>query len=158
MLVTALDQNLALRGVVFSWTVHGPPTVSQESLTGVGRGHPSLALTISAARSAPPLTSVSIGPTGGLRFSGARGHVKVAGAGGRRIAFSSRVTRGRLVLTLRAVASRIRVTVSYNLLRASASLAARVRGNHGSALKVNVATTDAGHGANTTAVRIRPRN
>jgi subtilase family serine protease len=158
VLVTALDQSLALRGVVFSWTVHGHPTISHESLSGVGRGRPSLALTVSAARGAPALTSVSIGLTGGLRFGGARGPVKLTGAGGRRIAFSSHVIRGRLVLSLRAPAGRISLTVSYNLLTASASLAGRVRGNHRRALKVLIATTDASHGTATTLVRIRPRN
>jgi hypothetical protein len=68
------------------------------------------------------------------------------------------VIRGRLVLTLRAPAGRIRLTVSYNLLTASSSLAGKVRAHHRSPLEVTVATTDASHGTNTTTVRIRPRN
>jgi hypothetical protein len=115
-------------------------------------------MTISAGSGAPPLKSVSLGLTGGLRFSGARGHINVTGPGGRAVAFSSRVVRGRLVLTLGAAAGRIRVTVAYNVLTSSASLASNVRTHHRSALRVTVATTDATSRTVTTTVKIKPRN
>jgi hypothetical protein len=157
VLVTALDQSLAFRGVVFTWTVDGRPTVSQASLTGVGGGRPSLDMTISAGRGAPLLKSVSIGLTSGLRFSGAHDRVRVT-AGGRGIGFSSRVIGGRLVLILRVAAGRIRVRISDNVLTASAGLAGRVRRHQRSALGVTVTTTDAGHHTTTSTVRIKPRS
>jgi subtilase family serine protease len=158
VLVTALDQSLALRGVAFTWTVQGRPSVSRESLSGVGAGRPSLSMTVTSGRGAPLLKSISIGLTGGLRFKAVHGHVRVTGTGGRGVAFSSRVIRGRLVLTLRAPASRVKLTVSYNALTASASLARSARSRHRGPLKVIVAATDAARRTTSTTVKIKPRS
>jgi hypothetical protein len=158
VLVTALDQSLAVRGVAFTWTVQGRPGFSRLSLRGVGAGRPSLAMTVTAARGATPLKAISLGLTGGLRFRAVRGHVRITTASGRKLAFSFRVAHGRLAVTLRVPAAQVRITVSYSALTTSASLARRVRAHHRSPLKVFATTTDAAGRSTTTTVKVKPRN
>ncbi len=155
--VAALDQNFALRGVSFTWTVQGRPTVSHEALTGVGAGHPRLALTVSSGRDAPGVKSVSIGLPSGLAFASPRRHVAVTGPGGRPLPATVRVTRGHLVITLRGTALQVHLTVSDAAITAAAALAGKVRALHAPRLPVSVAVTDASHRTTTQVVRIRPR-
>ena len=62
------------------------------------------------------------------------------------------------MLTLRAPAARVKVTVSYNALTASASLARSARSRHRRPLKVIVAATDAARRTTSTTVKIKPRS
>jgi hypothetical protein len=154
--IAALDQDLALRAAFFTWKVAGAPKVSQTSLTGLGGGRPTLALTISAGASAPQLKSIALGLPRGLSFGRPGRRVTVTGVRGRRIAFSARVIHGRLQLTLRRSAPRLRITIRYAAIRVTGRLAAAVRGHHRSPVTVTVQTRDAGnHGVGERA-RIRP--
>jgi subtilase family serine protease len=154
--VAALDQTLALRGVSFAWTVEGRPGVSKESLTRVGAGRPKLALTVTAGRYAPALKSIAITLHGGLKFSSAR-HVTVTSAG-KRVRFSSRVSGGRLVLTLRAAATQVKLTISFPSITVPGSVSGRVRAHQASRILVTVVATDAQRRASTLTARIKPRS
>jgi len=156
--VTALDQSLALRGTTFGWTVAGRPSLSRESLTGLGAGRPTLALTVTAGRDAPQLKSVSIGLPGGLSFARTPRRVKVTGAQGKPLGFSSRVVRGRLVLTLLGSTEQLQVIVSYAAITAAHGLSGRVRSHDAPRLKITVAVTDAGHASASLSVKIKPRS
>jgi subtilase family serine protease len=155
--IAALDQHLSLRAAFFTWKVGAPPKVSQTLLSGVGAGHPSLALTISAGRNAPLLKTLSLWLPRGLSFGRPAGRVAVTGAHGRRLRFAAGVVRGRLQITLAHSSPRIRVTIRYSAIKASRALAAEVRRRVRPALTVGVQTRDAaGQGVGEQA-RIRPR-
>ncbi|HTX31701.1 MAG TPA: protease pro-enzyme activation domain-containing protein [Solirubrobacteraceae bacterium] len=141
--VAAVDQNLSLRAAFFTWRVGGAPKVSQTSLRGVGKGRPTLALTVNAGRNAPKLKAISLGLSGGLSFGSPRGHLTVTGTGGRRLAFTARVVRRRLQVTLAGTSSRIRVTIRFAAVRATSHLAASVRSRHRATVTVGVETLDA---------------
>ena len=154
--VAAVDQNLSLRAAFFTWKVGGAPRVSHTSLSGVASGRPELALTITAGRSAPQLKAVSLALPRGLGFRSPGRKVTVTGAGGRRLAFSARVRRGRLVISLRRPSSRIRVSVRYSTLTVTRGFAARARARRRPAVTVVVQTIDAsGQGVGERA-RFRP--
>lgn len=142
--VSATDQGLALRSAAFTWKVVGAPTVSQLSLTGVGAGHPRLALTITAGNGAPQLTSATIGLPRGLSFGRIVGNAKVTGANGRRVSFSARLVGGRLQLVLAKPAQRIRLTVSGSGIKAAGGLVANARRGRAARVTLTLTTTDAG--------------
>jgi subtilase family serine protease len=155
--IAALDQNLSLRAAFFTWKVGGAPSVSQTSLSGVGSGRPTLALTVTAGRAAPALKQITIAVSNGLSFGRPGHNIVVLGSRGRRLAVFSRVVHGRLQIPLVGAASRIRVTIRYSAIRASGGLAAAVRGHRRPALTVAVETVDtAKHGVGEQA-RVRPR-
>jgi hypothetical protein len=154
--VAALDQNLSLRGAFFTWKVGGAPKVSQTSLSGVGRGRPTLALTVSAGRNAPKLKAISLSLSGGLSCGTPGGRLTVTGAGRRRLRFTARMVHRRLQVTLASASSRIRVTIRFAAVRATSRLAAEVRSRHRATVTVGVQTLDAAnHGVGERA-RIRP--
>lgn len=154
--VAAVEQNLSLRAAFFTWKIGGAPKVSRTSLAGVGSGRPRLALTVSAGRNAPQLKSISLGLSGGLSFASAQKHMSVTGAHGRRVHFTARVVRGRLLVTLAGANSQIRISIHYGGLRATSRLASDVRSRHRPAVAVSVKTLDAAdHGIGERA-HIRP--
>ncbi len=153
--VAALDQNLSLRAAFFTWRVGGAPRVSETSLSGLASGRPTLALTITAGSKAPPLKAISLGVSGGMSFGRPSGRVTVTGTRGRRVAFLSRLVRGRLQIILTHAGARIRITIHYRAIRATASLSAVARGRGHPAILVSVQTLDAAdHGVGESA-RIR---
>jgi subtilase family serine protease len=154
--IAALDQNLSLRAAFFMWKVGGAPRVSQTSLSGIASGRPTLALTISAGRSAAPLKAISLGLSNGLRFAHPGRNVRVTGPGGRRIGFAARLVRGRLRITLGRSSARIRITVVYGAIRVTQSLSASVRGRRHPAVTVAVETLDASDHDVGERARIRP--
>ncbi|HUE28439.1 MAG TPA: hypothetical protein VMP89_16810, partial [Solirubrobacteraceae bacterium] len=157
VLVSATDRGLSLRAASWTWKVQGAPTVSRVSLSGVGSGHPALALTVTAGNRAPDLASVSIGLPRGLNFGSTAHNLRVTGPNGARVAFSSRIVAGRLRVTLAKPALRIRIAIGGSAIRASGGLVANVRGHRGGALTVTITTTDAGRHSAATSARIRPR-
>jgi subtilase family serine protease len=155
--VTALDQTLALRSASFTWKVQGQPTVSQTSLVGAGSGRPKLALTVTAGRGAPALKGISIGLPKGLSFTRASRSVTVTGSGGKRIAFASRLVRGRLTITLATTAPVVRITAGNGAIKVTPGLAANARRNRAPTLGVSVQTTDAGRHSTALKARFKPR-
>ncbi len=155
--LAATDRGLALRAAFFSWRVVGSPTLSQVSLSGVGSGHPALALTITAGSQAPKLSSASIGLPKGLSFGSIARNVAVTGQGGRRLAFRARVVGGRLQVIMAKPAPKIRIVIRGAAIEVTRGLSANVRGRRTGALTVSVKTTDAGRHSVATSARIRPR-
>ena len=80
----------------------------------------------------------------------------VTGVHGRRIAFSAGVIHGRLQLTLRRPAARVRITIRYAALRVTGRLSAAVRRHHRSPVTVSLQTLDAAHHGVRERARIRP--
>lgn len=155
--VAALDQNLALRAAFFTWKVGGAPQVSQAVLSGVGARRPVLSLTIAAGRRAPRLKVISLGLSRGLSFRRPGRRVTVTGARGRRLAFSARLVGGRIELTLVHPSLRVRITIRWAAINATARLAADVRSHHPPAVRLSVLTLDAAHHGVGEQARIRPR-
>ncbi len=155
--IAALDQDLALRAAFFTWKVAGAPKVSQTSLSGLAGGRPTLALTISAGTGAPQLKSIALGLSRGLSFGRPGRQLKVTAARGRRVAFSARLIRGRLQLTLARATSRIRISIRYSAIKVSGRLAAAVRAHHRSRVTVSIQTLDAAKHGVAERSRIRPR-
>ncbi len=154
--VAAVDQNLSLRAAFFTWKVGSAPKVSKTSLSGVGRGRPSLALTVTAGRNAPRLKAISLSLSGGLEFGKPGGRLSITGSGGGHVRFTARMVHGRLQVTLARASGRIRITVRYAGLRASNHLSAEVRAHRRPTLTVSVQTLDAAnHGVGQRA-HIRP--
>jgi subtilase family serine protease len=139
----------------FAWTVMGFPTISHTSLGGIGGGRPRLALAVSAGAYAAPLKLVTITLPAGLRFGPGKRPLTVSGAGGRAVAFSSRLAGGRLQISLAAAQPRVTVSVGYAAISATGGLAGRVRGHLVKTLQLRVATTDASGRAATATARIK---
>ncbi len=154
----ATDRGLAFRPAFLTWKVIGPPTVSQDSLSGVGSGQPTLALTLTAGSKAPELSSASIGLPKGLSFVSLAGKVTVTGKNGRRVAFGSRILRGRLQITLARPAQKLRIVIGGGAIRATDGLLANVRRHRGAVLTLTVTTTDAGRHSVAMGARLRPRS
>jgi hypothetical protein len=155
--VSATDGSVPMRGVTFTWRVVGAPTVSGLSLTHVGSGHPRLALSVTAGRDAPQLASVTIGLPRGLRFGSPGRRVAVKGSSGKRVAFRTRVVRGRLQIMLTRPAQRVRITIGGSTISESSGLLAKARRHRTGSVTVSVQTTDASHHAISSSARIRPR-
>jgi hypothetical protein len=116
--------------------VIGLPTVSRASLTGVGRSHPKLALTLTPGRYGPKLHQLSLSVPGGPRFvivssRHGRGPLVPAGisirAGGKSVVFSARIVHGALTINLRRSVTSLRLMVVPPAVVTSAALARRVR-------------------------------
>ena len=155
--IAAVERGVVLRGAFFTWRVVGAPTVSQVSLSGVGSGHPGLALTITAGKQAPQLSAATIGLPTGLSFAQIAHNVRVTGQSGKRVAFSAQLIRGRLQITLARPAQKVRIVVGGAAIKATGGLAANARRHRTGALTVSIKTTDASDHIAATSARITPR-
>jgi Pro-kumamolisin, activation domain/Putative Ig domain len=139
--VVAEDRERAFGHVAFTWRVGGAPKASAVSLLGSAGNHLQLSFTLAAALGAPPIESVSVKLPGGLRFTSGR-RIAVHGVNGARLAYSARISRGTLTITLRRGARRVHIVVPYPQLRATANA---VSGNvRRLILKLSVVDTNAG--------------
>jgi hypothetical protein len=148
--VYVADVQSVLGRASFNWSIGGLPGVSHASLSGLRQARPKLAFTISAGRNAPALSSLSIGPAHGLRFSSAR-KLTVKSAG-KRIAHSASVKHGTLSIKLPKPASSLQVTVAYASLTASNGLVHHPPRR----LKLAVKPTDASGTTTTVAFEVKP--
>ena len=155
VVLTATYQGAPLRQVQFNWTVIGRPTISQLSLNGVSSGRPTLALTVSRGYRAASLRSVTVALPSGLRFGGGGGSVRVTGAGGRRVAFGSRILGGRL--EIRFASPQSKVALKLGGISVAPGFAGRVRSRHVGTLGVTLTTTDASRHTTTVSARVKPR-
>lgn len=147
--VVAEDRDRAFGHVAFTWRVGGPPKASAVSLLGSAGSRPQLSFTLAAASGAPPIKAVSVKLSGGLRFTSGR-RIFVRAVNGARLAYSERIPRGTLTITLRRGARQVHIVVPYPQLRAGPNaVSGKVRGL---ILKLNVA--DANAGLTALAVRI----
>jgi hypothetical protein len=128
------------------------PAFSRVSLSGLAHGHPRLAFTLTAARYGPPLRTLTLtlpqGLGARLRRQGPPRHRYWAGIAlsvrGKPPAFSARLVRGALRLTLARSASPVRISIGALALRATASLERDVRRHKTKQLALTVAVPAAG--------------
>jgi hypothetical protein len=154
VVVTATYQGAPLRQVQFNWTVIGRPTISQLSLKAVGSGHPTLALTVARGYHAASLRSVTVALPSGLRFRGGGRSVRITGARGGRVAFSSRTFDGRL--QIRFASPQSRVALKLGGISVTPGFAGRVRSRRVGTLVVTLTATDASRRTTTVSARVRP--
>jgi subtilase family serine protease len=112
--VVVLDSTLAVRGVAFTWTIEGAPTVSGASITGVRSGRPKLKLTVAAGQGAPGVSAVSVALPGTLRFR--HPNATVTGAGGTPLAARARIVSGSLRISLPSAPRQLTLTVAFPAL------------------------------------------
>jgi subtilase family serine protease len=149
--VVVLDSSLAVRGIAFTWTVQGNPTVSRAALTGVRAGHPRLTLTLLAGQLAPGLKSLRIALPGTLRFTRAR--AAITGPDGQRVPFRAQLVSGQLVITLTRAPQQLTLKVGFPTLQATSQRARRAR-----AFRVRVTATDTGRLSSGLAVTAHARS
>jgi hypothetical protein len=109
--VSVSDAQLGRGSTSFSWTIAGPPRVSNASIHGLTNGHPRLAFTLRSGKNGPALTAVTISPPRGLRF-GPSAHGVTVTVGGKRVRRTASVKHGRLAIALAQPQTAVRVTAS----------------------------------------------
>jgi hypothetical protein len=123
----------------------GTSRLTAPSVSGLGSGHPSLTFTVSAARRAAKLTGLTVALPAGLSFVGRLAGKRLTLAGVSLRGVSDRtpsLSRGRLVISLRRAVSRVTVRIGSAALHESAGLAARIRTDARTRLRLTVTTTN----------------
>jgi hypothetical protein len=140
--VRASDRDGAFGHAAFAWRVAGPPTASAVSLR-ISRadGRPRLSFMLAAATGAPLIEAIKAKLSLGLRFTSAR-RIRVRGAHGRRLRYSSRLSHDTLTIGLRPGARRVRIVVPYPQLQATPDVASGQAGRL--VLMLSVADTNTG--------------
>ncbi|MBV9046635.1 MAG: putative Ig domain-containing protein [Solirubrobacterales bacterium] len=136
--------------------VRGKPVLSKASLSGIAKGNPSLAFTLTAGRGALALRKLSIAIPGQLALTGQRRGLWVLGAGGRRLLFTKTEPRAVLVIALRSAASSFRVTVSSPAIRAGTALTSAVKRKRHTPITPIVTVTDASGVATRLPLTVKP--
>jgi subtilase family serine protease len=144
----------------FKWRVSGPPGYSHASLGGVSRGKPALKLRLSAGIDSPSVRSITLALPKGLSFGArsARAHkrVTVTASNGKRLRYSVKIVRGRLVITLTAAASQVRLAVTTPALGVTRQLSGRTRSHSVGVLTLSVTVRDSAGLSTGLPVRVRP--
>jgi hypothetical protein len=135
-------------------TPFAPPRIARASLRGAGRSAPRLALTVSAGKHSPRLTSVAVSLTRGLGFNARRlaGHVLVSG---HRPRGTVQLRRGVLTIRLRRSVARMAVRIAAPAITATASLARSAKHRRAGRQTVTLTIVDAA--GNQSSVRLRLR-
>jgi hypothetical protein len=123
------------------------PTVSRDTLSGVGKRDPTLRVVLTAGANAPSLKSFVLALPQGLSFSGstaalAQRVVVWWGADGKPLQTSARLSHGKLTITLAVPARKVLITVASPALAATKALAAQVRTGATSPLAVILDAVD----------------
>ena len=112
--VTVRITDIAGASVVarLSWRIIGRPSLSGGRLRRNASGRPVLSLTVVGGSGAAPIRAVAVTPArGSVRFQAGDAAVSAIGSSGGRLAASSRVRRGALLITVRAQgATRVALT------------------------------------------------
>jgi subtilase family serine protease len=139
--VLAGDRGGAVGHTAFAWSVRRAPRASAVSLLAGAGGRLRLSFSLAAARGAPAIRAIAVKLPGGLSFRSAR-RIEVRGVHAKRLRYSSRLSRGRLMITLRRSAGAVRVVVPYPQLRATPNVVSgRTR-----RLSLKLSVTDASAG------------
>jgi subtilase family serine protease len=160
--VHAVDTRGSLGITTFGWTVRGLPKQSRASLTGVGKGQPKLAFTLTAGTGAPKLKKIVVALPRGLAFArnarSLRNGITLRGRNGGRIRPASlKVSGGKLAITLSgAGTTQVRVTIAPPALSASSGLVGNVQSHRSRKLGVTLKVVDAGSQATTIAMKLKP--
>jgi Tol biopolymer transport system component len=138
---------------------NGKATSSHTSLSGVGRRKAKLGFTLTVGRNAPAIKAITIGLSAGLGFSASKKNlakrITVKGAGAKKLKFISKVSHGKLTITLKTAASNARVTILSPAISVSRALAGNVKHHKVKALHVTVAATDSGHRTTRLTLKLR---
>jgi hypothetical protein len=128
----------------FTLTIAGP-TVSRASLTGIRRGQPKLAFTLSAGSGSPALKKLQIGLPKGLGFTRSfASATTVYGPKGKRVnGFKLKLSKGVLVITLPKALTRMRVTIGPAAMHASRNLITAVKHKKVHQVQLTLKPTDA---------------
>ena len=139
---------------------YGRPSIAHAALTGVARRAPRLVFTLAAARGAPPIRSLLLVPPSGLTYSASAPSLKAGVAirsGGRRLRFTAKAAQGTLGIQLAKPAAVTSVTIASPAVRASASLARRVKRHAAGRLSFIVRSADASNAIVDLTLRLKPR-
>jgi PKD repeat protein len=125
-------------------TSPGAPTASAASLSGVGKGKPKLSFELLAGLNAPDLQKAVVGLPTGLAFAkkGLAKGVRVIGAGGQKLAFSAKLSHGKLAVTLTGAAGAVKLTIAAPAVTESAKLKRQVSRGKVKSLSIAVTAID----------------
>jgi hypothetical protein len=132
----------------------GRPKIASASLTGLGRGAPTLRFRVVSGARASKLRSFAVAAPGGLSFvrrGGRVAGVSLAPAKPRSLALS----HGRLVVTLRGTAAAATVTIGPHALTESAALQKKATRHRLGSLRLSLSIEDAGGTSTTATFRIK---
>jgi hypothetical protein len=131
----------------------GAPTVSGGSLSGLASGHPRLHFSATHGSGAPNISSVAIGPSGGLSFKKCRSSGKKHTCAGLTVSGgtvkSATLSGGRLVIKFTSPVAGASVTVGGPLLTESKLLQKKVKKHKIKSITFSIKIVDAA-GKNTT--------
>ena len=154
--VAALGSNLALRGAYFNWHVGGAPAISAIKLSGTSRG-PRLTFTLTAGRKAGWLKTISLRLPGGFTIAHIRGRVAVAVVHAKHVAYTVRLTAGRLQIVLAKPVWQLRTTIERGAISVSANVASAVSRGRPPLVTVSARTTDSSGHRVTVHAHVRPQ-
>ena len=158
--VTASATGAAVASRSFKWRVSGPPSYSRASLGGLTRRQPTLKLRVSAGIDSPSLHSISLALPTGLSFSGRslRAHrgLGVTGSHGQRLGYSVTIAGGKLVITLKAAASQVRLALTPPALGVTRQVSRRTRSHAVGVLILSITVRDSAGLRTGLRVRVRP--
>ncbi len=149
--------NAVSSNVRFTWTITGP-TVSRASVTGVAKGKPKLAFTLSAGSGSPPLKKLQIHLPKGLGFgrSFANGTVVYDPKGKRVKGIKLKLSKGVLVITLPKRLSKVRITIGHPAIGASRNLTSGVKHKKVHQVQLTLKPTDARGFTSLVTVTLKP--
>jgi hypothetical protein len=153
--LSATDPTGATAHGTITWTVGHAVRVTRASLSGVARLRPVLAIALSAPNRAAVIRTISISLPAGLSFArGARSGVILRG--GRGAGFSASVKHRVLTVTVSRAVSAVSLVASPPAIRASASLARRIRARHAGRVQLGITVKDSKRLATRLAAEIKP--
>ncbi len=142
-----------------TFTVAGKPTVSDESLSGVGKRQVRLSFAVSAGRQAPPLKKLMVSLPGGFSFQkDMLSHgLTVAGPGGGRLKDTTTSSAQTLTITLGSPATEVSVTLEHSAIDVTASEARRVTQHEVKKVTIPITATDSTGMASRLVTNVKPR-
>ena len=103
---------------------------------------PVLALTVAAGQDAPDLRTITLSLPADLRLSRSLSAVSVSSAANQAVAHKLQGRRGKLTVTLRDVASRVRVVLGAGSVIPAGSLVTSIRQGQQATIGLDVESTD----------------
>jgi hypothetical protein len=136
--------GLASSNTRFAWTIAGP-SVSRASLSGIAKGQPNVAFTLSAGRGFPAIKKLQIGLPRGLGFGrGFTNGTVVYGPRGKRMnGVKLKLSKGVLTIALPKAVVRLRITIAPPAIAAGKRLTGKVKHRKVRWLFLTLKSTDA---------------
>ena len=144
--VTAADSSRSSGRTTFRWTIGGLPGASRGSVVGLSDGRAKLSFSLAAGYDAPPIEALGLAVPSGLSFARSARvlarDITIAGPGGKRLTFATRLRDGALAIAIGSSVSSVQVTIKAPAIRVSAGWVASVRRGRKSARELVVGSTD----------------